>query len=135
MELNAELRALDREEARLENDKSNIRSTAARSAFLAILSGNVVEALMVAVIAGLALASRDRKITTTQEARNSLEAMEIRVDTQLKYHDKKPMQPPSPQESPDQRTPQGGYRAYRHITPEENNDTQEHQLRIRGPRL
>ena len=134
-QLNAELRNLNREESRLEQDKSRIRSEAARSAFFAILSGNVVEALMVAVIAGLALAIRDRKITTTQLARNSLEAMEIRVDTQLKYHEKKPMQPPSPQESPGQRMPQSGYRAYRHITPAEDNDIQEQQPRIRGPRL
>lgn len=134
-QLTAELRILDREEARLEQDKSRIRSTAARSAFFAILSGNVVEALMLTVIASLALAIRDRKIKTTQEAKNSLEAMEIRMDTQLKYHQKKPMQPPSPQESPEQRMPQGEIRAYRHIAPAEDNDTQEQQPRIRGPRL
>lgn len=135
-QLSAELRILDREEARLEQDKSRIRSTAARNAFFAILSGNVVEALMVAVIAGLALAIRDRKITTTQEARNSLEAMEIRVDTQLKYHQRQTVQPaPQPKEPAGQRVPQDGQRAYRHITPAEDNDTQEQQPRIRGPRL
>ena len=57
------------------------------------------------------------------------------VHPQLKYHEKKAMRPPSPQESPGQRMPQGGSRAYRHITPAEDNDIQEQQPRIRGPRL
>ena len=91
---------------------------------------------MVTVIASLALAIRDRRIKTTQEARNSLEAMEIRVDTQLKYHQRQTVQPAlQPKEPAGQRVPQDGQRAYRHLTPVEDNDTQEQQPRIRGPRL
>ena len=90
-ELNAQLRPLEREERRLELDKSRIRSSAVRSAFFAIFSGNVVEALMVALISSLAMAIRDGKIKAAREARLSLEAREIRLDTRLRYPER-PMQ-------------------------------------------
>lgn len=90
-ELNAQLRTLEREESRLEQDNSRIRSSAARSAFFAILSGNVVEALMLAIVSSLAIAIRDGKIKAVREARLSLEAREIRLDTRLRYPER-PMQ-------------------------------------------
>ncbi len=90
-ELNAQLRTLEREESRLEQDKSRIRSSAVKSAFFAILSGNVVEAVMLAIVSSLAIAIRDGKIKAVREARLSLEAREIRLDTRLRYPER-PMQ-------------------------------------------
>ena len=130
-ELNAQLRTLEREESRLEHDKSSIRSSAVRSAFFAILSGNVVEALMVALISSLAIAIRDGRIKAVREARLSLEAREIRLDTRLRYPER-PMQS-APRMAPEENLSVRSNNQGRNVTVN-NEESQERSLSW-GPRL